>query len=88
MQDKLSTYVHPLLFNVLLWSFGVTLLLISKGVIERTSDAFSERSLDLPLVLIAYLLFFLLTPIRAWVNRRLRKSARRRAARSVPASRA
>ncbi|PRA23039.1 hypothetical protein [Pseudomonas poae] len=79
MRDKLSTYVHPLLFNVLLWSFCVSLLLISKGVIERTSDAINERSLDLPLVLIAYLLFFLLSPIRAWINRRLYKLARRRA---------
>ncbi|WP_241495547.1 hypothetical protein [Pseudomonas sp. FH1] len=77
MQDKLSINVRPLFFNILLWVFGVTLLLISKGVIERMTGSTDEGSLDLPLVLIAYLLLFLLTPIRAWTHRRLRKRARR-----------
>lgn len=77
MQDKLSINVRPLFFNILLWLFGVTLLLISKGVIERMTGSSNEGSLDLTLVLIAYLLLFLLTPIRAWTHRRLRKRARR-----------
>ncbi|KGE68882.1 MULTISPECIES: hypothetical protein [Pseudomonas] len=77
MQDKLSMNVRPLFFNILLWVFGVTLLLICKGVIERMTGSSNEGSLDLTLVLIAYLLLFLLTPIRAWTDRRLRKRARR-----------
>lgn len=84
MQDKLSMNVRPLFFNILLWVFGVTLLLISKGVIERMTGSTDEGSLDLPLVLIAYLLLFLLTPIRAWTFRRLRKRARRLGARHGP----
>lgn len=81
MQDKLSMYVHPLLLNTLLWVLGVTLLLMSRDVIERITGVTSGSSFDLPLVLIAYLLLFLLNPMRYWINRRLYKRARRHAAR-------
>ena len=81
MQDKLSTYMHPLLLNALLWVSGVTLLLMSRDVIERIAGVTSGNSFDLTLVLIAYLLLFLLNPMRNWINRRLYKRARRLAAR-------
>ncbi|MBC2380624.1 hypothetical protein HF257_30940 [Pseudomonas sp. WS 5106] len=81
MQDKLSTYMHPLLLNALLWVSGVTLLLMSRDVIERIIGDTSGSSFDLALVLIAYLLLFLLNPMRNWINRRLYKRARRHAAR-------
>ncbi len=81
MQDKLSTYMHPLLLNTLLWVSGVTLLLMSRDVIERIMGDTSGNSFDLALVLIAYLLLFLLNPMRNWINRRLYKRARRHAAR-------
>ena len=81
MQDKLSMYVHPLLLNALLWVLGVTLLLMSRDVIERIAGVTSGNSFDLTLVLIAYLLLFLLNPMRYWINRRLYKRARRHAAR-------
>lgn len=81
MQDKLSMYVHPLLLNALLWVLGVTLLLMSRDVIERIAGVTSGSSFDLTLVLIAYLLLFLLNPMRNWINRRLYKRARRHAAR-------
>lgn len=81
MQDKLSMYVHPLLLNALLWVSGVTLLLMSRDVIERITGLTSGSSFDLTLVLIAYLLLFLLSPMRNWINRRLYKRARRHAAR-------
>ena len=81
MQDKLSMYVHPLLLNALLWVLGVTLLLMSRDMIERITGVTSGSSFDLALVLIAYLLLFLLNPMRSWLNRRLYKRARRHAAR-------
>ena len=81
MQDKLSTYMHPLLLNALLWVSGVTLLLMSRDVIERIMGDTSGSSFDLALVLIAYLLLFLLNPMRNWINCRLYKRARRHAAR-------
>lgn len=84
MHDKLSMNIRPLFLNVLLWAGGVTLLLMSKNVIERMTGFASENSLDLALVLIAYLLFFLINPIRTWIHRRLRKRARRHAARHRP----
>ena len=76
-RDKLSLYVRPWLFNVLLWACGVSLLLVSKDAIKRVSDSISDSSLDLTLVLSAYLLLFLLSPIRVWTHRRLYKFARR-----------
>ena len=84
MRHNLSLYVRPLLFNVLLWVCGVTLLLMSKETIKRVSDSISDSSLDLTLVLGAYLLLFLLSPIRAWTNRRLYKLARRHGAHRRP----
>lgn len=56
-------------------------LLMSRDVIERIIGDTSGSSFDLALVLIAYLLLFLLNPMRNWINRRLYKRARRHAAR-------
>lgn len=84
MRDTLSLYVRPLFFNLLLWVCGVTLLLMSKNAIERVSDSINGSSLDLALILLAYLLLFLLSPIRAWINRRLYKRGRRHAANHRP----
>lgn len=81
MQDKLSMHVHPLLQNALLWVSGVTLLLMSRDVIERITGVTSGSSFDLAQALIAYLLLFLLNPMRNWIHRRLYKRARRHAAR-------
>ncbi|WP_339415892.1 MULTISPECIES: hypothetical protein [unclassified Pseudomonas] len=86
MQSKLPMKGHPLFFNVLLWVFGVALLLTSRGVIERATGSPSDSSVDLALVLSAYLLLFLLNPIRAWTYRRLRKRARRLCASHRPES--
>jgi hypothetical protein len=79
MQYKLSINVRPLLFNLLLWMGGVALLLLSKSVIEWVTGSTSDGGLELAMVLAAYLLLFLLNPIRAGIDRRLRKRARRAA---------
>ncbi|QHF44655.1 hypothetical protein PspS35_13040 [Pseudomonas sp. S35] len=86
MQDKLSTNMRPWLLNLLLWVCGVTLLLLGKDTIEHVTGSTSDSSVDLALVLAAYLLLFLLNPIRAWILRRLRKRARRHAARQRPSN--
>lgn len=87
MQDKLPTPLRPQYFNMLLWLAGVILLLATKGIIERTFGSTRDSALDLTLVLIAYLLLFLLDPIRARINRRLRKRARRLNTRHSPKTR-
>ncbi|MCR4538611.1 hypothetical protein NUV89_09425 [Pseudomonas sp. 18.1.10] len=78
MQDKPSTGVRPLLLNVLLWVAGVSLLLIIKDAVEQLTGPLSDSSMDLVIVLMAYLLLFLLEPIRNAIQRGLRKKARRR----------
>ena len=78
MQDKPSTGVRPLLLNVLLWVSGVTLLLMIKDAVEQLTGPLVDSSMDLVTVLMAYLLLFLLEPIRNAIQRRLRKHARRR----------
>lgn len=83
MQYKLSINVRPLLLNLLLWMGGVALLLLSKVMIEWVTGSTSDGGLELAMVLAAYLLLFLLNPIRAWIDRRLHKRARR-AARHKP----
>ena len=78
MQDKPSTGVRPLLLNVLLWLGGVSLLLMIKDAVEQLTGPLGDSSMDLVTVLMAYLLLFLLEPIRNAIQRRLRKTARRR----------
>jgi hypothetical protein len=78
MHDKPSTGVRPLLLNVLLWVGGVSLLLMIKDTVERFTGSLGNSSMDLVTVLMAYLLLFLLEPIRNGIQRRLRKNARRR----------
>jgi hypothetical protein len=78
MHDKPSTGVRPLLLNVLLWLGGVSLLLMIKDTVEQLTGPLGDGSMDLVTVLMAYLLLFLLEPIRNAIQRRLRKNARRR----------
>ncbi|MCF5052930.1 hypothetical protein GIW50_09180 [Pseudomonas syringae] len=81
MHDKLSITLRPLCLNIALWAGGVALLLISKDVIEWATGSTRDSSLELALVLSAYLLLFLLKPIRAGIERQQRKRTRRHAAR-------
>lgn len=78
MHDKPSTGVRPLLLNVLLWVAGVSLLLMIKDAVEQLTGPLGDSSMDLVTVLMAYLLLFLLEPIRNFIQRHLRKNARRR----------
>ncbi|WLH88034.1 hypothetical protein PSH87_15260 [Pseudomonas sp. FP453] len=78
MQDKPSTGVRPLLLNVLLWVGGVSVLLMIKDAVAQLTGPLGDSSMDLVTVLMAYLLLFLLEPIRNAIQRRLRKNARRR----------
>jgi len=78
MHDKPSTGVRPLLLNVLLWVGGVSLLLMIKDTVEQFTGSQGNSSIDLVTVLMAYLLLFLLEPIRNGIQRRMRKNARRR----------
>jgi uncharacterized membrane protein len=78
MQDKQPSNVRPVLLNSLLWLCGVSLLLMSTDAVERFTGPLGASPTDLSLVLAAYVLLFLLEPIRHWINRRLRKHARRR----------
>ena len=80
MQHKRSNTMHPLMFNALLCLWGVALLYLAKAVMELFLGAISETWIDLTLVLAAYLLLFVLDPIRTRINRRMRKRARRRQA--------
>ena len=78
MQDKPSTGVRPLLLNVLLWVGGVSVLLMIKDAVAQLTGPLGDSSMDLVTVLMAYLLLFLLEPIRNAIQRRQRKNARRR----------
>lgn len=80
MQHKLSNPLPPLVFNALLWLCGITLLLMLKTMIARLSGAIDDdwMELDLALALSAYVLFFLLEPMRTRIIRHLGKRARRR----------
>ena len=81
MQHKWSNTMHPLMFNTVLWLCGVALLYLIKALVEVFSGPISETWMDLTLVLTAYLLLFVLDPIRTRINRRLHKRARRKQAR-------
>lgn len=81
MQDNQSNTVRPALLNAVLWLGGVSLLLMCKDAVEQFTGPFGDSTLDLATVLVAYVLLFLLKPIRTWIDRRLRKHARRRDAR-------
>ncbi|MEO8490093.1 hypothetical protein [Pseudomonas sp.] len=80
MQGKLSNPMPPVAFNALLWVIGVALLIIVKDTIARTLEVDEDDwlPLDLGVALCAYVLLFLLEPIRKRINRRLEKRARRR----------
>lgn len=79
MQYKLSHNLRPLMFNAVLWVVGVTLLFMARNAIERLTGPVEETWLDLDLAVMlgAYVLFFLLEPIRNSISRRLRKYLRR-----------
>ncbi|KMT54363.1 hypothetical protein [Pseudomonas fildesensis] len=81
MQDKRPSNMPPLLLKALLWLCGVTLLFLIKDIVEEFSGPIGGTWVDLTLVLIAYLLFFILEPVHAAISRRLRKRARRRQSR-------
>ncbi|MCU1781501.1 hypothetical protein NTD80_01930 [Pseudomonas sp. 13B_2.1_Bac1] len=78
MQDKL---LRPLLFNAVLWLCGITLLFTVRDIIGRFNAPIDDGLLDLALVLVAYVLLFLLEPIRCRISRHMRKRVQRRARR-------
>ncbi|WP_106803602.1 MULTISPECIES: hypothetical protein [unclassified Pseudomonas] len=78
MQDKL---LRPLLFNAVLWLCGITLLFTVRDIIGRFNAPIDDGLLDLALVLAAYVLLFLLEPIRCRISRHMRKHLQRRARR-------
>ncbi|AZE55680.1 hypothetical protein C4K03_3527 [Pseudomonas synxantha] len=76
MQDKRPSTMRPLFVTILLWLCSVVLLFVIKNVIELFTGPVAETWVDLALVLVAYLTFFLLTPLQNWMQRRARKRAR------------
>lgn len=80
MRDKLLNPLPPVMFNTLLWLCAVTILLMLKNVITRLFEVIDDDWLDLDLAvaLCAYVLLFLLEPMRNRINRRLRKRSRRK----------
>ncbi|MBW4793993.1 hypothetical protein [Pseudomonas tolaasii] len=81
MQLKLSNPVPPIVFNAVVWLCGVTLLLLLKNALVAFFEAIDDDSLELNLAmaLCAYVLLFLLEPLRNRIDRRLKKRNRRRA---------
>lgn len=77
MHDKQSSTMRPLFVTILLWLCSVVLLFVIKNVIELFTGPVAETWIDLALVLVAYLMFFLLAPVQRWIQRRSRKRARR-----------
>ncbi|AZF15955.1 MULTISPECIES: hypothetical protein [unclassified Pseudomonas] len=77
MHHKRSSTMRPLFVTILLWLCSVALLFIIKNVIELYTGPVAETWIDLTLVLVAYLMFFLLAPLQRWLQRRSRKRARR-----------
>ncbi len=76
MQDKRSSNMRPLFVTIVLWLCSVVLLFVIKNVIELFTGPVAETWVDLTLVLVAYLMFFLLAPLQNWMRRRSRKRAR------------
>ncbi len=76
MQDKRSSNIRPIFITILLWLCSVALLFVIKHVIELFTGPIAETWIDLTLVLVAYLMFFLLAPVQNWIQRRSRKRAR------------
>ena len=76
MQDKRSSHMRPLFVTILLWLCSVVLLFVIKNLIELFTGPVAETWVDLTLVLVAYLMFFLLAPLQNWMQRRSRKRAR------------
>jgi len=83
MHGKLSSRARPLFRTISLWLCGVALLFLIKVVIEMFKGPIAETWIDLTLVLIAYLFFFLLEPLQTWVANRMRKRAKRKAVSST-----
>lgn len=84
MHDKQSSPMRPLFVTILLWLCSVVLLFLIKNVIELFTGPVAETWIDLALVLVAYLMFFLLAPVQRWIQRRSRKRARRHVGRHAP----
>ncbi|KAF1005870.1 MAG: hypothetical protein GAK32_02574 [Pseudomonas fluorescens] len=82
MLGKPSNRTSPLFFTLVLWLCGVALLFALKALIEVFWGPIAETWMDLSLVLAGYLLFFVLEPLQTWAGNRLRKRARRKAARA------
>ncbi|MRJ23278.1 hypothetical protein FRT60_23565 [Pseudomonas haemolytica] len=76
MQDKPSSNMSPLFVTILLWLCSVVMLFVIKNVIELFTGPVAETWVDLALVMVAYLMFFLLAPVHSWLRRRSRKRAR------------
>ncbi|AZE73379.1 hypothetical protein C4K00_3152 [Pseudomonas synxantha] len=84
MQDKRSSHMRPLFVTIMLWLCSVVLLFVIKNVIELFTGPVAETWVDLALVLVAYLTFFLLAPLQNWMRRRSRKRARRHISNPTP----
>ncbi|AZE78974.1 hypothetical protein C4J99_3191 [Pseudomonas synxantha] len=84
MQDKRSSHMRPLFVTIMLWLCSVVLLFVIKNVIELFTGPVAETWVDLALVLVAYLTFFLLAPLQNWMRRRSRKRARRHVSNPTP----
>lgn len=84
MQDKRSSNMRPLFVTIALWLCSVVLLFVIKNVIELFTGPVAETWVDLTLVLVAYLMFFLLAPLQNWIRRRARKRARHHVSNHAP----
>ncbi|WP_241194715.1 hypothetical protein [Pseudomonas synxantha] len=76
--------MRPLFVTIMLWLCSVVLLFVIKNVIELFTGPVAETWVDLALVLVAYLTFFLLAPLQNWMRRRSRKRARRHVSNPTP----
>ncbi|MGE1155551.1 hypothetical protein [Pseudomonas kitaguniensis] len=73
--------MHSLVLTALQLLGCMALLFVVKEVIELFIGPIAETWVDLALILTAYLMFFALTPLQHWMQRRSQKRARRRAVR-------
>lgn len=71
--------MRPLFITALQLLGCVAFLFMLKAVIELFTGPIAETWIDLALVLLAYLMFFVLTPLQNWMIRRAHKRSRRKA---------
>lgn len=73
MQHKPQKRSSTLFSTVLIWLCGVAVLFLIKAAIEFFEGPIAETWIDLTLVLVAYLFFFLLRPLQNWISKRARR---------------